>query len=84
MVKVPTGGRKKKLNASIAIADMNTATARPQTVETARMASSSVRATVVWFTRSSSRYRKTTPDTIRSEATKGKSRRTKRRGTAVF
>src|ERR1700722_9511481 len=50
-VKVPTGGRKKKLKERIAASDMRTDTVIPQTAETAKIASRKQSATVVWFTR---------------------------------
>jgi len=52
---VPTGGRKKKLNASMASTDIATETAMPQTVETARIDSRNVSATVVALTGSTRR-----------------------------
>src|SRR5258708_35412713 len=48
-VKVPTGGRKKKLKERIAASDIRTDTVIPQTAETAKIASRKESATVVWF-----------------------------------
>ena len=49
-VKVVTGGRKKKLNASTAASEVVTAAASPQTVAISRTASRNVRAAVVALT----------------------------------
>ena len=51
MVSVPSGGRKKKLKASAATTDMNTATLNPQFAETINIARSKLSATLVGFTR---------------------------------
>src|ERR1700676_3335038 len=47
IVNVPTGGRKKKLKASMATTEVTMATARPQIVDITKIASNNVSATVV-------------------------------------
>lgn len=50
MVRVPTGGRKKKLKQRVERIDIGIAYLRPHAAETSRIATSKVRATVVGLT----------------------------------
>jgi len=59
MVKCPTGGRKKKLNASAATNDMKTATVSPQFADTISTARRKLNATVVGFTWTTRVYKAT-------------------------
>ncbi len=60
IVKVPTGGRKKKLRTSIATIEATTATQRRDSVAVASTTSSSTSATVVWLMVGSARKTKAT------------------------
>src|SRR5689334_18671741 len=56
MVKVPTGGRKKKLNRAVAAIALTSATRNPQNAEVIRTTTRNVRAAVVGFTGRNRRY----------------------------